>query len=150
MSARALEEDHRPRLVCANGHVTWRNPRIVVGTLPVRDGRVHLARRDIEPGRGRWSYPGGFLELGEALPGRLEVLLDGGPQRLGLLSTDGRDRLQQLLGIRDHFVEILHELVPRDLDGVGHEPLLCGEDGAAAARMRRLDDYCAPRAGWAC
>ena len=61
-----LEEDHRPRLVCPDGHVTWRNPRIVVGTLPVRDGRVHLARRTIEPGAGRWTYPGGFLELGEA------------------------------------------------------------------------------------
>jgi ADP-ribose pyrophosphatase len=61
-----LEEDHRPRLVCANGHVTWRNPRMVVGTLPVRDGLVYLARRAIPPAKGRWSYPGGFLELGEA------------------------------------------------------------------------------------
>lgn len=34
--------------------------------MPVRDGRVHLARRTIEPGAGRWTYPGGFLELGEA------------------------------------------------------------------------------------
>ncbi|HET6379557.1 MAG TPA: NUDIX hydrolase [candidate division Zixibacteria bacterium] len=63
---RVLEPDHMPRLVCPRGHVTWRNPRIVVGTLPVRDGQVFLARRAIEPGAGRWSYPGGFLELGEA------------------------------------------------------------------------------------
>lgn len=61
-----LEEDHRPRLVCPNGHVTWRNPRLVVGTLPVRDGRVYLARRSIEPGAGLWTYPGGYLEVGEA------------------------------------------------------------------------------------
>jgi ADP-ribose pyrophosphatase YjhB (NUDIX family) len=66
VEARVLEEDHRPRLVCRNGHVTWRNPRVVVGTLPVRAGRVYLARRDIEPAKGRWSYPGGYLELGEA------------------------------------------------------------------------------------
>ncbi len=63
---RVLEADHRPRLVCPNGHVTWRNPRIVVGTLPVERGRVFLARRGIEPARGLWSYPGGFLEIGEA------------------------------------------------------------------------------------
>lgn len=63
---KVLEEDHRPRLVCPNGHVTWRNPRIVVATLPVQGGRVYLARRAIEPAEGRWSYPGGFLELGEA------------------------------------------------------------------------------------
>jgi ADP-ribose pyrophosphatase YjhB (NUDIX family) len=66
VEARVLEEDHRPRLVCPEGHVTWRNPRIVVGTLPIRDGRVFLARRGIEPAAGRWAYPGGFLELGEA------------------------------------------------------------------------------------
>lgn len=63
---RILEPDHRPRLVCPDGHVTWRNPRIVVGTLPVSGEVVFLARRGIEPGAGRWSYPGGFLELGEA------------------------------------------------------------------------------------
>jgi len=63
---RVLEEDHRPRLVCPDGHVTWRNPRLVVGTLPVLEGRVFLARRSIEPGSGRWTYPGGFLEVGES------------------------------------------------------------------------------------
>jgi len=63
---RILEADHRPRLTCPNGHITWRNPRVVVGTLPVLGGRVHLARRAIEPGVGRWTYPGGFLEIGEA------------------------------------------------------------------------------------
>jgi len=66
VEATVLEADHRPRLVCPDGHVTWRNPRMVVGTLPVLDGRVYLARRAIEPRRGRWTYPGGFLELGEA------------------------------------------------------------------------------------
>jgi len=66
VEARTLEADHRPRLVCPEGHVTWRNPRMVVGTLPVQSGRVYLARRSIEPGAGRWTYPGGFLEIGEA------------------------------------------------------------------------------------
>ena len=63
---RVLENDHRPRLVCPRGHVTWVNPRIVVGTIPVRHGDVVLARRAIAPGLGLWTYPGGFLELGEA------------------------------------------------------------------------------------
>jgi ADP-ribose pyrophosphatase YjhB (NUDIX family) len=66
VEARVLETDHRPRLVCPEGHVTWRNPRVVVGTLPVRDGRVYLARRAIEPRMDRWTCPGGFLELGES------------------------------------------------------------------------------------
>lgn len=46
--------------------MTWRNPRVVVGTLPVDDGRVYLARRAIEPAIGRWGNPSGFLELGES------------------------------------------------------------------------------------
>jgi ADP-ribose pyrophosphatase YjhB (NUDIX family) len=66
VAQRLLEADHRPRLVCAEGHVTWRNPRVVVGTLPVERGRVFLARRAIEPQRGRWGNPSGFLELGES------------------------------------------------------------------------------------
>lgn len=63
---RTLEADHRPRLVCPDGHVTWRNPRLVVGTLPIADGRVYLARRAIEPALGKWGNPSGFLELGES------------------------------------------------------------------------------------
>jgi ADP-ribose pyrophosphatase YjhB (NUDIX family) len=64
---RVLEADHRPRLVCAQGHITWRNSRVVVGTLPIDGGRVHLARRAIEPALGRWGNPSGFLELGESV-----------------------------------------------------------------------------------
>jgi ADP-ribose pyrophosphatase YjhB (NUDIX family) len=66
LEERVLEADHRPRLVCPAGHVTWQNPRLVVGTLPVSAGRVYLARRSIEPGSGLWTYPGGFLEIGES------------------------------------------------------------------------------------
>lgn len=66
VEARTLEDDHRPRLVCPRGHVTWRNPRVVVGSIPVADGRIYLARRAIEPARDLWTYPGGFLEIGES------------------------------------------------------------------------------------
>ena len=63
---RVMEADHRPRLVCEQGHVTWRNPRVVVGAIPVSGGQLYLARRAIEPARGGWTYPGGFLEVGES------------------------------------------------------------------------------------
>jgi ADP-ribose pyrophosphatase YjhB (NUDIX family) len=61
-----LEADHRPRLVCPAGHITWRNPRVVVGTLPIDAGRVYLGRRAIEPALGKWGNPSGFLEIGES------------------------------------------------------------------------------------
>ena len=63
---RTLEADHRPRLVCSEGHITWRNPRVVVGTLPIQGGRVYLGRRAIEPALGKWGNPSGYLELGES------------------------------------------------------------------------------------
>jgi len=34
--------------------------------LAVRDGRILLVRRAVEPGKGQWCLPGGFMELGES------------------------------------------------------------------------------------
>ncbi len=62
------EGDTRERTTCATcGHVFYENPKVVVGTVVVADGRVLLCRRDIEPRRGLWTLPGGFLELGETV-----------------------------------------------------------------------------------
>jgi ADP-ribose pyrophosphatase YjhB (NUDIX family) len=102
---RLLEDDHRPRLVCANGHVTWRNPRVVVGVIPVRAGRAYLARRAIEPGIGRWTYPGGFLEVGEAT--------QEGARREAEEETELRVEVGRLIGVysRPHvgIVTIVYE-----------------------------------------
>ncbi len=58
--------DDRARLVCpVCGHIAYINPKVVAGSLPVVDGRVLLLRRGIEPRLGTWTYPGGFLEMGE-------------------------------------------------------------------------------------
>ena len=42
-------------------------PIVGVGAVIVRDGRVLIVRRRYEPLAGRWSLPGGTLELGETL-----------------------------------------------------------------------------------
>ena len=61
--------EHRERLACpACGYIAYVNPRLVVTTLPVtEDGRLVLLRRGIEPGRGWWAQPGGFLEVDETV-----------------------------------------------------------------------------------
>lgn len=47
------------------GFVAYANSAPAVQALVVRDGRVLLARRDRDPGRGKWDFPGGYLEEGE-------------------------------------------------------------------------------------
>lgn len=58
--------DNRERAVCpACGHINYVNPRVVVGSVCIYDGKVLLGRRDIEPRKGYWTIPAGFMELGE-------------------------------------------------------------------------------------
>jgi 8-oxo-dGTP diphosphatase len=42
-------------------------PLIGVGVLVFDNDRVLLVKREQEPGKGRWSIPGGLLEVGEPL-----------------------------------------------------------------------------------
>jgi len=60
--------DQLPRAVCGScGTVHYENPRVVVGCVPEWQGRILLCRRAIEPRRGYWTAPAGFLEIGESL-----------------------------------------------------------------------------------
>jgi ADP-ribose pyrophosphatase YjhB (NUDIX family) len=60
--------DNRERLVCLEcGHVDYQNPKVVVGSVVAHGGRVLLCRRAIEPRRGFWTLPAGYLELGETI-----------------------------------------------------------------------------------
>ena len=61
--------EDRERLACdACGFVAYVNPRLVVTCLPVTEaGEVMLLRRGIEPGRGLWAQPGGFMEIDETV-----------------------------------------------------------------------------------
>jgi ADP-ribose pyrophosphatase YjhB (NUDIX family) len=50
------------------GHIAYVNPRLVVTTFPITDaGEIVLIRRGIEPGKGSWAQPGGFLEIDETV-----------------------------------------------------------------------------------
>lgn len=60
-------DDNRERAVCpACGEIHYENPINVVGTVPFWDDRILLCRRNIEPRKGLWTLPAGFLELGES------------------------------------------------------------------------------------
>lgn len=66
-SRRVPEGDDRERLVCGDcGAVVYENPKIVVGTVATWEEKILLCRRAIEPRKGFWTLPAGYLELNEA------------------------------------------------------------------------------------
>lgn len=61
------EGDDRPRLVCGDcGFVRYENPKVVVGTVATWGERILLCRRAIDPRKGYWTLPAGYLELHES------------------------------------------------------------------------------------
>ena len=63
-------DDNRERHVCGHcGVIHYQNPKMVVGSIPLWDdgevGKVLLCKRAIEPRRGYWTLPAGFMENNE-------------------------------------------------------------------------------------
>ena len=58
--------DTKLRAVCPTCHtIHYINPLNVVGTIPLWGDKVLLCKRNIEPRKGKWTLPAGFMELGE-------------------------------------------------------------------------------------
>lgn len=98
-------------------------PLVGVGALVVKDGRVLLVKRGVEPSLGLWAIPGGMLELGETLQEGAEreileetgvVIRAGEPfHTFDFFEPDPQGRL------RFHFVivDLLGEYVSGDAKG---------------------------------
>jgi ADP-ribose pyrophosphatase YjhB (NUDIX family) len=82
LQGRRLKAGDPERLVCtACGYVLYLDPKVAVGTIigvtngltaagvtgrsREQEDRVVLVRRAIEPGYGRWVFPGGYVDRGE-------------------------------------------------------------------------------------
>jgi len=64
---RIPEGDTRERMVCPDcGFIAYENPKIVVGAVVASGDRFLLCRRAIEPRRGYWTLPAGYLEVNES------------------------------------------------------------------------------------
>jgi ADP-ribose pyrophosphatase YjhB (NUDIX family) len=61
--------DFPQRIMCPHcGYGAYYNPKPVGCAIPVTpDGRIILLRRGFEPGMGLWTFPGGFVDLGESV-----------------------------------------------------------------------------------
>lgn len=118
---RIPDGDTLPRFVCgACQAIHYQNPKMVVGCLPEHDGRVLLCRRAIEPRRGLWTLPAGFLENGESI--------GDGAARETLEEANARVRLGALYTVISlpyiHQVYVMFRAELADLDfGPGAESL---------------------------
>jgi ADP-ribose pyrophosphatase YjhB (NUDIX family) len=56
-----------PRYVCEQCQtIHYQNPKVVAGCIPEWEDHILLCRRAIEPRVGFWTFPAGFMELGES------------------------------------------------------------------------------------
>ncbi len=71
LEPRVLKTTEPKRLVCTSqgcGFVFYLDPKIAVGTIiRMPDDRILLVRRAIEPGYGKWVFPGGYVDRGEEI-----------------------------------------------------------------------------------
>ena len=95
-------------------------PILSVGAIVVDRGRVLLVRRSREPLKGKWSIPGGILELGESLAEGVarEVLEETGLRvepvelielvdRIHRESSQGGPRVQYHYVIADYLCRVI-------------------------------------------
>jgi ADP-ribose pyrophosphatase YjhB (NUDIX family) len=83
VSKRVPHGDNLPRFVCDSCQaIHYHNPKIVAGCIPEWEGQILLCRRAIEPKSGLWTYPAGFMEIGEGTEeaARRETLEEAGAQ----------------------------------------------------------------------
>jgi ADP-ribose pyrophosphatase YjhB (NUDIX family) len=67
LEPRSVKTTEPERLVCTRcGFIFYLDPKVAVGTIVTNaDGEIVLVRRAIEPGYGKWVFPGGFVDRGE-------------------------------------------------------------------------------------
>ena len=60
--------DDKERRVCQRCEfIDYQNPKIVAGSVVLQDNKILLCKRAIEPRKGFWTLPAGFMELGESV-----------------------------------------------------------------------------------
>lgn len=123
-SKRVPQGDSLPRNICDHcGFIDYVNPKIVVGSVVSHEGRILLCRRAIEPRKGFWTLPAGFMEQGETV--------EAGAMREAREEANAIIRIRDLLAIysipRIAQVQIMYraELAAPDISA-GEESLEVG------------------------
>ena len=65
---REIKAGDPKRLVCDRcEYIHYLDPKVSACTILIQDGKLALLKRAIEPGLGKWVFPGGFVDRGETL-----------------------------------------------------------------------------------
>ena len=110
-----LKKGDPERLVCEScGFVFYQGPKLVAGALFELDGGIVLVQRDIEPGYGKWTFPGGFVERGETA--------EAAAEREVLEETGLEVRVSGIVGLYSYEGQI-PAIAVFGADVIGGEPL---------------------------
>ncbi|WP_308422994.1 NUDIX hydrolase [Paenibacillus marchantiophytorum] len=112
------------RACTACSFVHWGNYSIGVGALVMKDEKILLVRRAQEPGKGRWTNPGGYIEQYELIQDTIvrEVLEESGVQA----------KVTRLVAVRDLPRSIHNVYIAFEMAYVGGEPIPDGVEVDAA------------------
>ena len=143
-------KDHEPnRLVCTEcGFVFYLDPKLVACAIVEKEGKIVLLRRDIEPEKGKWVMPGGYVDRGEVVEA---AVLRETEEECGV-----KIRLKDLLGVYSYpgKLEVVIVYVAEYLSGnlsVGDETQavrlfipeeIPWQDLAFESTRNALRDYC--------
>ncbi|MEA3492997.1 MAG: NUDIX hydrolase [Candidatus Margulisiibacteriota bacterium] len=115
-SLRQVKIDGRKRQSCPKcGWINYENPVPVVACAAInKKGEVLITKRNLEPGKGKWALPGGFVEWDEASEDaclrelKEETGIDGEIKRLIGVYVQRTAKYGSLLVI-GYIVGVLHE-----------------------------------------
>ena len=118
-----------------------KQPLVGVGAVLVRDGQILLEKRKNEPGKDKWSIPGGLVELGETVEQAVirEVKEETGldveePEQVDVVDSITKDEKSE---IKYHFVIIDFFLRLRG----GELRALSDAEELRWVRLDRVEDY---------
>ncbi len=85
------------------GFIDYKNPLPCVSIIGIKENKIALIKRGIEPSKGSWAPPSGFMEFGER------------PEETALRElyeeTSLKGEVTELLGVHSHNVEIYGSLL---------------------------------------
>nr|WP_319396187.1 NUDIX hydrolase [uncultured Desulfobacter sp.] len=113
MTRQVPQDDDHVRSVCPScGHVHYENPKMVVGTIPVFQDRILLCKRNIEPRKGCWTLPAGYLENEETVQqGAVRETLEETRVKVRILSPY---RMFNILFVDQIYLMFIAELLSQD------------------------------------